>query len=209
MLTTSSSKTMSNPFTPTQSAFHRPAGTSFRFYQFNNPLSINTEHGIQVPDWINFIFIPPAHTIKPKMSSRSLGQLENEHLEEGRTFPSSVVVPHQPAFHRTLLQTFKFFFALAHHRNGYLNTIFTRNRTPYPLLCLTKRRDLPIAIRILASYTIEYEQSDPQRDSCEDASSNSQIHVCSAPFPTYKPSKAHQFKSSEQEKNQFPVLPQL
>ena len=75
-----------NPFapTPSQGITHRSLGPNFRFPEFTNPLGINTVQGIHVPERINYTSTPPQHTLKPAASFCSLGQLENEYVQEGR-----------------------------------------------------------------------------------------------------------------------------
>ena len=80
----SSSRGRPNPFVPTHDIPHRSEGPNFRFHEFTNPLGINTLQGIHVPERNNYTSTLIQHTLKPTASSFSLGQLENEYVQEGR-----------------------------------------------------------------------------------------------------------------------------
>ena len=80
----SSSRGRPNPFAPSHGIPHRSQGPNFRFQKFRNTLGINTIQGIHVPERISYTSTPPQHTLKPRASSCSLGQLENEYVLEGR-----------------------------------------------------------------------------------------------------------------------------
>ena len=80
----SSSRGRPNPSAPTHRIPHRSQGPNFQFHVFTNPLGVNTIQGIHVPQRINYNCTPPQHTLKPTTSSCSLGQLENEYVQEGR-----------------------------------------------------------------------------------------------------------------------------
>ena len=80
----SSSRTQPNRFMPKQSTFYRPPVQSFNFHQFTNPLGINVMQVIDAPEGINYLYSPPEHTLKPKSSPCSPGQLENEYVEQER-----------------------------------------------------------------------------------------------------------------------------
>ena len=96
-------------FAPTQGIPHRSRGQSFQFHEFTNPLGINTLQGIHVPERIKYTSTPPQQTLKPTASSCSLGQLENEYVQEGRdkdllwNASTSLSTP----FHRTSLASVK------------------------------------------------------------------------------------------------------
>ena len=85
---------------------------------------------------INYTSTPPQHTLKPTASSCSLGQLENKYVQEGRHKDLVLECLHFPINLR-LTERFwhlsKYFFALADHPNGYLNTFFTRDTAPYKI----------------------------------------------------------------------------
>ena len=87
-----------------------------------------------MPERINNISDPPQHTLKPTASSCSLGQLEDEHAQEGRDrdLPLECLhFPLNPRFTERFWHLSKYFFALADRRNDYLNTFFTRDTAPY------------------------------------------------------------------------------
>ena len=79
-----SSRGKGNPFAPTQGIVHRAPGLNFHSLQFTNSLGIDTIKGVHVPERINDTSTPPQHALKPTASSCSLGQLENECVQEGR-----------------------------------------------------------------------------------------------------------------------------
>ena len=79
----SSSKPKPNPFLPTQKTLHSPPGHSFLFHQFNNSLGINTEHSTHVTERKNYISTPLEYALKSTSSTSTIGQLENEYVEEG------------------------------------------------------------------------------------------------------------------------------
>ena len=114
----SSSRGKGNHFAPTQGIPHRSQGPNFRFHEFTNPLGINTIQGIHVLERNNYTSTPPQHTLKPTASSFSLGQLENEYVQEGRDrdLPLECVhFPLNPRFTERFWHLSKLFFALADH----------------------------------------------------------------------------------------------
>ena len=130
----STSRGRINPFAPTQCIPHRSQGPNFCFHEFTNPLGINTLQGIHVPDRINYTSTPPQHTLKPTASSCSLGQLENEYVQEGRDQDLSLECAHfppNPRFTERFWHQSKYFFAFADRSNDYLNTYFSRETAPY------------------------------------------------------------------------------
>ena len=40
-------------------------GPNFLFHQFANPMGIENEQGVDVPEWFNYILASPEHTRKP------------------------------------------------------------------------------------------------------------------------------------------------
>ena len=115
---------------------------NLRFHQFPNPLSIDTIHGVHVPERITYTSTPPQHTIKPTASSCSLGQLENEYVQEGRDRELPLEFLHFPIIHlftKRFWHQYKYFFTLADRQNDYWNTFFTRNVAP----CHIYRKDDP------------------------------------------------------------------
>ena len=132
----SPSRGKSNPFAPTQGIPHRSQGPNFWFHEFANPLGINTLQRILVPERINYTSIPPQRTLKPTDSSCSLGQLENEYVQEGRDreLPLECVhFPINPRFTERSWHLSKYFFALTDRPNDSLNTFFTRDKSPYKI----------------------------------------------------------------------------
>ena len=72
--------------------------------------------------------------MKPTAGSCSLGQLENEYVQEGRDRDLPLERLHfsiKPRFNERFWHQSKYLFALADHRNDYLNTFFTRDVAPY------------------------------------------------------------------------------
>ena len=129
----SSSRPKGNLFAPTQGIVHRSQGPNFCFHEFTNPIGINTVQGIHVPERINYTATPPQHTLKPTASSCSLGQLENEYVQEGRDRDLTLECLHfpiNPRFTERSWHQSKYFFALADRTNDYLNTFFTRDTDP-------------------------------------------------------------------------------
>ena len=111
-------------------------GPNFRFHEFTNPLGINTIQDIQLPERFSYTFTPPQHTLKSTASSCSLGQLENEYVQEGwnKDLPLECLhVPQNPRFTERFWHLSKYFFALADCPNDYLNTFFTRDTVPYKI----------------------------------------------------------------------------
>ena len=128
----SSSRGRGNPFGPTQRIPHRSPG----IYEFTNSLGINTLQGIHVPEWINYTSTPPQHTLKPTTSSCSLGQFENQYVQEGRDrdlpqecLPFLLISRYTERFWHLS----KYFFALAARPNDYLKTFFTHDAAPYKI----------------------------------------------------------------------------
>ena len=58
----SSSRGRGNPFAPTHGITHRSQGPNFRFYEYANPLGINTVQGIHVLERNNYTSTPPQYT---------------------------------------------------------------------------------------------------------------------------------------------------
>ena len=90
--------------------------------------------GIHVPGRINYTSTPPQHTLKPTAISCSLGQFENEYVQEGRDRDLPLECFHFPFNHRFTKRFWhlsKYFFALAYRPNDYFNTFFTRETAPY------------------------------------------------------------------------------
>ena len=113
---------------------HRNWGSNFRFHQFAYLLSINTYHGVYVPERIKYVSTPPHHTLKSTASACSLGQLESKYLEEGRDkeLPLEFLhFPISPRFTERFWHISKYFFALADCQNDYLKTLFTKDVAPY------------------------------------------------------------------------------
>ena len=132
----SSSGGRPNPFAFSHGIPHRSQGPNFRFHEFTNPLGINTIQGIYVPEGISYASTPPQQTLKPTASSYSLGQLENEYVQEGRDkgLPLECLhFPLNPRFMERFWHLSKYFFALADRPNDYLNTFFTRDTAPYKI----------------------------------------------------------------------------
>ena len=130
----SSSRGRPNPFAPTHGIPHRSQGPNFRFHEFTNPLGINTIQGIHVPERISYTSNPPQHTLKPTASSCSLGQLENEYVQERRDkdLPlECLLFPINSCFTERFWHLSKYFFALADRQNDYHNTSFTRDTAPF------------------------------------------------------------------------------
>ena len=133
---TSSSCGRGNPFAPTQATPHQSQRTNFRFQEFTNPLGINTLQGTHVPERINYTSTPPQHTLKPTASSCSLGQLENEYVQEGQNRDLHLECLHFPlnsGFREHFWHLSKYFFALADRPNNYPNTFFTHDTPPYKI----------------------------------------------------------------------------
>ena len=87
-----------------------------------------------MPEWISYTSTPPQHTLKPTASSCSLGQLEDEYVQEGRDKDLPLECLHFPLNLRITERFWhlsKYFFALADRPNNYLNTFFTRSTAPY------------------------------------------------------------------------------
>ena len=102
----SSSRGRGNHFAPTQGITHRSQEPNFRFHEFTNLLGINTLQRIHVPERINYTSTPPQHTLKPTASSCSLGQLENEFVQEGRDSDLAQECLHFPINHRFTAERF-------------------------------------------------------------------------------------------------------
>ena len=112
------------------------SGPNFRFHEFTNTLGINTLQGIHIPERINYTSTPPQHTLKPTASSCSLGQLENEYVQEGRDRELPMECTHfaiKSRFTERFCHLLKYFFASADRPNDYLNTFFTRDTAPYKI----------------------------------------------------------------------------
>ena len=123
---------------------YRSQGPNFRFHEFTNPLGFNTIQGIHMPERISYTSTPPQHTLKSTASSCSLGQLENECVQEGRGTDLPLQCLHFPInsrFTERFWHLSKYFFALADRPNDYLKTFFlletlhptkyTPNTTPF------------------------------------------------------------------------------
>ena len=133
----SSSRGQPNPFAPTHGIPHRSQGPNFCFHELTHPLGINTLQGIHVPERINYTSTPPQLILKPTASSCSLGQLENEYVQEGRDKNLSLECLHfplNPRFTERVWHLSKYFFALADRPNDYLYTFFTRDTALYKIL---------------------------------------------------------------------------
>ena len=123
-----------NVFAPTQGIIHRAPGCNFRFHQFTNPLSIDKIHVVHVTKRVNYTSTPPQHTLKPIASCCSLGQPENEYVQEGRDKELPLECLHFPINHRFTKRFWRqsqYFFALADRQIDYLITFFTRDFAPY------------------------------------------------------------------------------
>ena len=134
---TSSSKQRANPFAPKQSTFHRALGSIIKFYQFTNPLGINTELRVHLPKGITYVSTAPRQALKPTASWCSLGQLKNEYVEEGRDkriLLECLPFPINPRFMERFWHLSKYFFALADRQNDYLNLMSTRDVALYRFL---------------------------------------------------------------------------
>ena len=132
----SSSRGRPNFFAPIHGSPHRSQGPNFRFHEFTKPLGINTIQGIHVPERISYASTPPQRTLKPTASSCSLGQLENEYVQEGRDKDLPLECLHFPInsrFTERFWHLSKYFFALADHPNDYLNNFFTRDTATYEI----------------------------------------------------------------------------
>ena len=129
-----------NPFAPTQGFPHRSQGPNLRFHEFTNLLGLNTIQGIHVPERINYTSTQPQHTLKPTASSCSLGQLENEYVQEGRDkdlpleclqFPLNPRICLSTSLHLQIAQTttsILFSLVTLHPTKSMLNTtLFTCN----------------------------------------------------------------------------------
>ena len=130
----SSSFGRGNPFAPTQGIIHRSQGTNFRFHKITNSLGINTVQVSHVPERINYTSTPPQHTLKPKASSCSLRQMENEYVqdERERDLPQECLLfPINHRFTERFWHKSKNFIAFADRLNDYLNTFFTRHTALY------------------------------------------------------------------------------
>ena len=89
-----------------------------------------------MPERISYTSTPPQHTLKPTASSCSLGQLENEYVQEGRDKDLPLESWHfliNLSFTERFWHLPKYFFALADRQNDYLNTFFTRDTAPYKI----------------------------------------------------------------------------
>ena len=89
-----------------------------------------------MPDRINCTSTTLQHTLKPTAGSCSLGQLENEYVQEGRDkeLPLECLhFPLNPRFTERFWHLSKYFFALADRPNDYLNTFFNRDTAPYKI----------------------------------------------------------------------------
>ena len=114
-----------NLFAPTQGIIHRAPGRNFRFHQFTNPLSIDTIHVVHVTKRVNYTSTTPQHTLKPIASCCSLGQPENEYVQEGRDKELPLECLHFPINHRFTKRFWRqsqYFFALADRQIDYLIT---------------------------------------------------------------------------------------
>ena len=116
-----------NPFAPTQGITYRSQGPNFRIHEFINPLGFNALQGIHVPERIIYTSTLLQQTLKPTASSCSLGQLENEYVQEGRDSDLPLECLHFPINHRFTERFWnqsKYFFDHEDCPNGYLNTFF-------------------------------------------------------------------------------------
>ena len=132
----SSSRGRINPFVPTQGIPRRSQGPNFRFPEFTNPLGINTLQRINAPERINYTSTPHQHTLKPTASSCSLGQLENEYVEEGRDREIPLECAQfsiNPRFTERFWHLSRFIFTLADRPKDCLNTFFTQDTAPYKI----------------------------------------------------------------------------
>ena len=87
-----------------------------------------------MPERISYTSTSPQHTLKPRSSSCSLGQLESEYVQEGRDKDLPMECLHFPIISRFTERFWhlsKYFFALADRPNDYLNTFFTPDTAPY------------------------------------------------------------------------------
>ena len=117
-----------------QGVLHRASGPNFLLHKVTNPLVINTDHSVHVPERINCISTPPHHTLNPTVRSCLLGQIANEYVDEGREKALPLECLHFPInsrFTERFLHLSKYFFALADCHNDYLKTIFPRDFAPY------------------------------------------------------------------------------
>ena len=123
-----------NPFAPKQGVIHKKSEPNFKFHYFTNPLGINRDHGVYVSERSNFVASPPHYTLKPTASSCSLGQLENEYVEEGRDKELPLEYLHflmNPRYPEGFWHLSKYFFASADRQYDYVNALFTRDAAPY------------------------------------------------------------------------------
>ena len=89
-----------------------------------------------MPERINYTSTPPQHTLKPTTSTCSLGQLENEYVQEGRDRDLPLECLHFPInsrFTERFWHVSKYFFALTDRPNDYLNTFFARDTAAYKI----------------------------------------------------------------------------
>ena len=130
----SSLKARVNLFTPTQGVLHRAPGPNFLVHKVTNPVGINRDHGVHVPERINCTSTPPHRTLWPTDRSCLLGYIENEYVDEGRDKALPLECLHfqiNPRFTERLWHLSKYFFALADCHNDYLKAMFTRDFAPY------------------------------------------------------------------------------
>ena len=116
--------------TSTQGIIHRAAGPNFRFHQYTILVGIDTVHGVHAPEWINYTSTTPQHNLKRTASSCSLGQLENEYIQEGRDRDFPLECLHFSINHRFTERFWhqsQYLFALADRQNDYSDTFFTHD----------------------------------------------------------------------------------
>ena len=103
-----------NPFMHTQPNFTDHLGLAFLSTK-SLILGINKEHSSHIPEKVNYVLIPPEHTLKSTSCSRNIDKMESDYMEEGldRNFPHDC--DHftiNPRLTENFWQTTKPFFAL-------------------------------------------------------------------------------------------------
>ena len=96
-------------------------------------MGINTDHGVHVPERINYFKKPPHHTFKPTASICSLGKLKIDYVEKRRDKELPLECLHFPIYTRFTERFWhlsKYFFVPSDRQNNYLNKLFTKDVSP-------------------------------------------------------------------------------
>ena len=169
-----------NPFAPLQGIPHRSQGPNVRFHEFTNPLGINTIQGIHVLERINYTSTPPQHTLKPTASSCSLGQLDNEYVQERRDKDLPLECLHFPINSR-----------FTEPRIGVKKKHFYSRQCT--LQKIRQTRPLLFTTYFFTSHKDGCKKHHSQNETGESASHDAQLLICAASLSTPQPNLPHEF----------------